>query len=96
MNGVQDEEDNTSAILFGDLFRMYTRISDKVVGILLRARKYGLVYFEPEILFQGQDDDEPVFLLKPMPDIYRDYNDNKGFVVAKEESSSSSSSNNNI
>lgn len=53
-NGVEDEDDHTSAILFGDLFRMYTRISDKVVGILLRARKYGLVHFEPEILFQGQ------------------------------------------
>ena len=31
---------------------MYTRISDKVVGILLRAKKYGLLYFEPEMLFQ--------------------------------------------
>ena len=32
--------------------RVYTRISDKVVGILLRAKKYGLLYFEPEMLFQ--------------------------------------------
>jgi Costars len=29
------------------------RISDKVVGILRRAKKYRLVYFEPEMLFQG-------------------------------------------
>ena len=36
-----------------DLFsQIYTRISSKVVGILLRARKYGFVDFEPEILFQ--------------------------------------------
>lgn len=64
---------------FGDLFRLYTRISDKVVGILLRAKKYGLVYFEPEILFQGQDDDTPVCLLKSMKDIYDIYNVNKSF-----------------
>ena len=43
-----------SVIKFGDLFKMYTRISDKVVGLLLRAKKYRLVYFEPEMLFQGK------------------------------------------
>ena len=59
-------------------FRLYTRISDKVVGLLLRARKYGLVYFEPEMLFQGQDNDEPIFLAKPMQQIYFEYNQNKG------------------
>ncbi len=83
MNGVEDEDDHTAAILFGDLFRMYTRISDKVVGLLLRARKYGLVHFEPEMLFQGQDDDEPVFLVKPMQQIYLEYNASKGFTAAK-------------
>ena len=60
MNGYSLEEsevdEDTAAfavIKFGDLFKMYTRISDKVVGILLRAKKYRLVYFEPEMLFQG-------------------------------------------
>ena len=43
-----------SVIKFGDLFKMYTRISDKVVGLLLRAKKYRLVFFEPEMLFQGK------------------------------------------
>ena len=43
-----------SVIKFGDLFKMYTRITDKVVGLLLRAKKYRLVYFEPEMLFQGK------------------------------------------
>ena len=27
---------------------------NKVVGLLLRAKKYRLVYFEPEMLFQGK------------------------------------------
>lgn len=31
---------------------MYTVINDKVVGLLLRARKQGLVDFEGETLFQ--------------------------------------------
>ena len=80
-NGFEHDDPDSAIIimLFGDLFRIYTRISDKVVGILLRAKKYGLVYFEPEILFQGQDEETPVFLLKPMKEIYRVYNENKSF-----------------
>ena len=74
-------EDKKSVMLFGDLFKVYTRISDKVVGILLRARKYGLVHFEPEILFQGQDDSEPVHLLKSMSEIYDIYNAHKSFSI---------------
>lgn len=66
-------------MLFGDLFKLYTRISDKVVGILLRAKKYGLVFFEPEMLFQGQNDNEPVILLKPMQEIYDIFNKHKSF-----------------
>ena len=51
-----DEETAAFAVIkFGHLFKMYTRISDKVVGILLRAKKYRLVYFEPEMLFQGKN-----------------------------------------
>ncbi|KAM3873464.1 actin-binding Rho-activating protein [Diretmus argenteus] len=41
---------------FGKLFEHYVTISNKVVGILLRARKQGLVHFEGEMLWQGQDD----------------------------------------
>ena len=40
-------------------------ISNKVVGILLRARKYGFVTFEGEMLFQGQDDNVVITLLFP-------------------------------
>ena len=78
MHSSEDEEQRCT-MLFGDLFKLYTRISDKVVGILLRARKYGLVHFEPEILFQGQDDFEPVTLMKPMQEIYEIYNKHKSF-----------------
>lgn len=47
-------------------------VSDKVVGLLLRARKHKLVDFEGEILFQRRDDDVPIMMLKPMKDI-REY-----------------------
>lgn len=66
----------TKVILFGELFTIYTVISDKLVGILLRTRKHQLTYFEGEVLFQKRDDDVPVFLLQPMKDI-RAYCDNK-------------------
>ncbi|QQP56927.1 Actin-binding Rho-activating protein [Caligus rogercresseyi] len=69
-----------SVLLFGDLFRLYTKINDKVVGLLLRAKKYGLVAFEPEILFQGQNDETPIILKRSMEDIYKEYNENKAFV----------------
>ena len=35
---------------------MYTVISNKVVGLLLRARKHGLVDFPGEMLYQRRDD----------------------------------------
>ena len=89
MNGEEDEccEDQRSMMLFGDLFKLYTRISDKVVGILLRAKKYGLVGFEPEILFQSRDDDEPVILIKPMQEIYDIFNQHKSFAPQPTQSS---------
>ena len=36
----------------------------QVVGLLIRARKYKLVEFEGETLFQGRDDQTPVYLLR--------------------------------
>jgi hypothetical protein len=35
------------------LLQMYTSISNKVVGVLLRARKHKFVDFEGETLFQA-------------------------------------------
>ncbi|XP_059186237.1 actin-binding Rho-activating protein [Centropristis striata] len=54
--GVQDREGRT-VISFGRLFDRYVKISDKVVGILLRCRKHKMVDFEGEMLWKGQDDD---------------------------------------
>ncbi|XP_076038686.1 actin-binding Rho-activating protein-like isoform X2 [Oratosquilla oratoria] len=72
-NGEQ-YEDGTAAITFGSLFQIYTVISNKVVGILLRARKHGLVYFEGETLFQRRDDDVPILLMKPFKEIVAELN----------------------
>uniref|UniRef100_A0A8C4WYR1 Actin-binding Rho-activating protein n=1 Tax=Eptatretus burgeri TaxID=7764 RepID=A0A8C4WYR1_EPTBU len=55
---------NTVEITFGRLFERYVRISDKVVGILLRARKHGMVEFEGEMLWQGRDDDKIITLIQ--------------------------------
>ena len=52
------------AVSFGHLFQIYTKISDKVVGMMIRARRHGLVHFKGEMLYQGQDDDKIVMLLE--------------------------------
>ncbi|KAM5281495.1 actin-binding Rho-activating protein [Ctenodactylus gundi] len=57
-------QDGKIQVTFGDLFDRYVRISDKVVGILMRARKHGLVHFEGEMLWQGRDDHVLVTLLE--------------------------------
>ncbi|XP_049710260.1 actin-binding Rho-activating protein [Elephas maximus indicus] len=56
--------DGKVQVTFGDLFDRYVRISDKVVGILMRARKHGLVDFEGEMLWQGRDDHVVITLLE--------------------------------
>ncbi|XP_069322203.1 actin-binding Rho-activating protein [Eulemur rufifrons] len=56
--------DGKIQVTFGDLFDRYVRISDKVVGILMRARKHGLVDFKGEMLWQGRDDHVVITLLK--------------------------------
>ena len=57
------DPDGRSRISFGELFDRYVRISDKVVGILMRARKHGKVAFEGEMLWKGQDDRVIITLL---------------------------------
>ncbi|XP_031777270.1 actin-binding Rho-activating protein isoform X2 [Nasonia vitripennis] len=60
-------------ISFGDLFNIYVHINDKLVGLLLRARKQKLIDFEGECLFQRRDDHVPIFLVKPIDEIRRDF-----------------------
>lgn len=52
------------AVEFGKLFEHYVTISNKLVGILLRARKQRLVEFEGEMLWQGKDDHVVISLLE--------------------------------
>lgn len=62
-------EPELSQIDFGDLFHIYVNINDKVVGLLLRARKHELLTFEGEVLFQKFHDHVPIFLLRPFKQI---------------------------
>lgn len=66
------QPDGTRAITFGELFQLYTSISNKLVGILLRARKHGLVDFEGEMLYQRRDDGVVIKLLRPVAEIHRE------------------------
>lgn len=59
----QRDEEGFLCISFGRLFDRYVKISDKVVGILLRCRKHKMVDFEGEMLWKGQDDDVIIKLL---------------------------------
>eukprot|EP00066_Takifugu_rubripes_P010593 XP_003978557.1 PREDICTED: actin-binding Rho-activating protein-like [Takifugu rubripes] len=53
--GYQDRQ-GRACVTFGRLFERYVKISDKVVGILLRCRKHKMLDFEGEMLWQGRDD----------------------------------------
>ncbi|TRY97525.1 hypothetical protein DNTS_000328 [Danionella cerebrum] len=57
-------DDGRPVVHFGTLFERYVNISDKLVGVLLRARKQGLVQFEGEMLWQGRDDGVLITLMK--------------------------------
>ncbi|XP_068507914.1 actin-binding Rho-activating protein-like isoform X2 [Syngnathus scovelli] len=61
--GVQGRNHGIS-VEFGKLFEHYVTISNKLVGILLRARKQKLVDFEGEMLWQGKDDHVVITLLQ--------------------------------
>merc|ERR1712223_2057487 len=59
-------DDGTAAIGFTWLFKMFNRAN--IVGILIKAKKHGLVFFDGEIVFasvRAEDDDEFVVLQKP-------------------------------
>ncbi|XP_069740523.1 actin-binding Rho-activating protein [Narcine bancroftii] len=60
--GVQGKDGKTR-VTFGALFDRYVTISDKVVGVLMRARKHGLVDFPGEMLWQGKHDHVTITLL---------------------------------
>ncbi|CAF1181335.1 unnamed protein product [Adineta ricciae] len=63
---LDDSSTSTYEITFKQLFDFYTNISNKLVGILLRARKHGYIHFdnEHEVLFQGKHDHVKITLLQ--------------------------------
>lgn len=63
MYGVKDNNTEQYTIEFRVLFSVYNKISNKLVGLLLRTRKYGFVEFPGEVLFQGRDDNVIIKLL---------------------------------
>lgn len=63
MYGVKDNNTEEYTIEFRVLFSVYNKISNKLVGLLLRTRKYGFVEFQGEVLFQGRDDNVIIKLL---------------------------------
>lgn len=69
-------EDGTAAIGFTWLFKVINKAN--VVGILIKAKKHGLVFFDGEIVFasvRSEDDDEFVVLQKPIGEIRRAFSD---------------------
>eukprot|EP00038_Savillea_parva_P002403 m.114029 g.114029 ORF g.114029 m.114029 type:complete len:1009 (-) comp10824_c1_seq1:124-3150(-) len=53
-----------SIVTFGQLFEHTANVFDSLVGIIKTARKYGVVACDKDQLWQGQDDDEEIALLK--------------------------------
>lgn len=49
--------------------QIYASINNKLVGLLLRARKQKIIDFEGEMLFQRRDDEVPIFMLKTVDEI---------------------------
>lgn len=60
---------NCNSTVFLSFQQIYTCINDKLVGLLLRARKHKFVDFEGEMLFQRRDDNVPIFMLKTTEEI---------------------------
>merc|ERR1719225_1513845 len=74
------EEDGSRSILFGDLFNAYRFISDKCAGLLLRARKYKLITFEGEMLFQSKDDKTVISMVRSFAEIHGFYKEHKRLI----------------
>ena len=60
----KQNEDGTFYCTFGELFKIYERINDKLVGLLVRARRHKLLDFPGEMLYQRQDDRVIITLFK--------------------------------
>jgi hypothetical protein len=61
LSGVQGRSRECS-VTFGQLFTAYENISDTLVGIMVRAKRRGLIQYDGEMLFQGIHDNVRVTL----------------------------------
>lgn len=66
---IEEDKPELRGILFGELFNIYSYINDKLVGLLLRARKHKFIEFEGEVLFQRRDDMVPVLMIKTLKEV---------------------------
>uniref|UniRef100_A0AC35U8K3 Costars domain-containing protein n=1 Tax=Rhabditophanes sp. KR3021 TaxID=114890 RepID=A0AC35U8K3_9BILA len=69
INGYSTGEFPNQIIKFGPLFQIYNYYSSSLCGMLIRCRKYGLLTFEGEMLYQRQDDHKIIRMLKTMDEI---------------------------
>lgn len=65
--GYDDLETGYKSITFGPLFIAYQDISDTLVGILMRAKKYKRLTYKGQMLFQGMHDDVVIQITNPEP-----------------------------
>ena len=54
--GETDPSTGTCTVAFGPLFYKYADISDSLVGILMRAKRKKLLFYQGDMLFQGASD----------------------------------------
>lgn len=71
-HGCHNDKEDSYGVSFGVLFEVYTKISNKIVGLLMRARKQKLVNFEGEMLYQGRDN-EVIITCYSVPEYTNDY-----------------------
>ena len=57
-------DDGHIVVTFGVLFDAYVDISDTLVGLLMRAKKRGILFYKGDMLFQGMHNHVEIKLLK--------------------------------
>ena len=61
------DDEGVTCVKFGPLFYLYQDISDTLVGILMRAKKYKRISYPGDMLFQGKDDEVIIRLINDTP-----------------------------
>lgn len=70
---------------------MYTKINDKLVGILIRGRRHNYLNFDGEMLYQRKDDMVPIYLIKSISDIRTSIHEKQSEIQKQINESSASS-----